>query len=156
MLGKYVKQSMERFGLASTGAHEDIVQEILLGIHRKRNSFDSEQYFLPWMYAIARYKMVDYIRKNGRIVKTSVPIEDELENLEVVINHDLGAGHDIMALCQSLPPKQNQILRLVKIDGLSISEAAAKTGYSPNDIKINVHRALKTLQRQVTEAGDEN
>lgn len=156
MLGKYVQHSFLTLGLASTGGHEDVVQEILLAIHAKRNSFDPDQYFLPWMYAISRYKIIDYLRKNGERLKSSVSIDDELENLEVVMSNEIGSRLDLVALCDSLPPKQKEVIRLVKIEGLSISETAARTGYSVSDIKISVHRALKTLKQQIKDSGNEN
>lgn len=156
MLGKYVRHSFVTLGMASSGGHEDVVQEILLAIHSKRNTFDPSQRFLPWMYAIARYKIVDYVRKNGARLKSSISIEDELENLEVVMSHEVGSELDVIALCDALPAKQREIIRLVKIEGLSISETATRTGYSASDVKVNVHRALKTLKQQIKDSGHEN
>lgn len=156
MLEQYVQRSFSRIGLAEAGAQEDTVQEILAAIHTKRNTFDPNQFFLAWMYAIARYKTVDYLRKNGRHLRVTVPIEDELENLELLETHPIGSEIDVVALCETLPPKQREIIKLVKLQGLSVAEAASRTGFSPSDIKVNVHRALKALQKQIRDSGYEN
>lgn len=146
MLKKFVDNSFRRLGLANTGGQEDVLQEILLAIHSKRANYDPTQFFLPWVYAIARYKTIDFLRKNKVLFRSSISIDDELYNLEILASHELGTLHDLEKLLGLLPEKQSIILRLMKIEGLSIKEVNDKTGYSPSDIKVNVHRALKTLQ----------
>jgi RNA polymerase sigma-70 factor, ECF subfamily len=146
MLAQYVQSSFSRLGLAESGTRDDVVQEILLAIHAKRHTFDPEQFFLAWMYAIARYKVIDFIRKHRFQSRSTVPIGDELETLEAA--GTVGSDLDVTALCESLPAKQREILELVKIQGLSVAEASQRTGYSPSDIKINVHRAIKTMRKR--------
>ena len=41
---------------------DDLVQEVLLAIHKKRASYDAARPFLPWLAAIARYRWVDHLR----------------------------------------------------------------------------------------------
>jgi RNA polymerase sigma-70 factor (ECF subfamily) len=151
MLKVYVENSFTRFGLAAQGGQEDVLQEILLAIHTKRHTYDSQQYFLPWMYAIARYKLIDYIRKNKMKFQSAVPLDDELENIEDLMSLDDSAELDLENLLKSLPEKQRHVLLLMKIEGLSIEEASQQTGFSPSDIKVTVHRAIKSLQNKVKE-----
>ena len=149
LMTSYVGHSFTRLGLAAFGGQEDVIQEILLAIHAKRETYDPNQFFLPWMYAIARYKVIDHLRRNKVAIHSSVPIEDEIENLTTVMSDGLGTNRDVQSLIEKLPTKQREVLQLVKIDGLSIVEAARKTGYSPSDIKVTVHRAIKTLQKDL-------
>jgi RNA polymerase sigma-70 factor (ECF subfamily) len=121
----------------------------------KRHTYDPEQFFLPWMYAIARYKMIDYIRKN-KAFSSALNIEEELEHIESMASLDLSTEVDLERLLDVLSEKQRSVLKLVKLDGLSLEEAAAKTGYSVSDIKVTVHRAIKTLQEKVKEDACEN
>lgn len=151
MLSKFVENSFYRLGLQNSGGQEDVLQEILLAIHTKRANYDPGQFFLPWIYAISRYKIIDFLRKNKVHYRSSVPIDDELYNLEMIFSHDLGTHSDIEVLLKLLPQKQSDILKLVKIEGLSVSEVSTKTGYSASDIKVNVHRALKSLQEKMQE-----
>jgi len=155
LMTPFIMNSLSKFGLASAGGQDDVMQEILLGIHLKRATFDPEQFFLPWMYAIARYKAIDYLRRN-KIAFRSVSIEESFEEFESHASSDLGAGLDIESLCDKLPPKQRELLLLIKVEGLSINEVAVKTGFSVSDVKVTVHRALKELKKQVKDASHEN
>jgi len=153
---KYVENSFARFGLAGSGGQEDVLQEILLAVHTKRHTYDPERFFLPWMYAMARYKVIDHLRKNKVSLRATISLDDELENIETLMVFESTADLDIEALCETLPEKQRNVLKLVKIEGLSVEEAAKRTGYSASDIKVTVHRAIKALQEKVSEVNHEN
>ena len=142
MLHSFVRKYVQ------TDMAEDVIQEIILGIHSKRNTFNSEQFFLPWFYAIARYKVVDYIRAKK---KQEVLLFDP-EDFELLLNSDVSGVIDsvtvdhLEGMFSELPEKQRSILKSVKIEGLSIKETADKMRLSESDIKINIHRALKRLK----------
>lgn len=123
------------------GLVDDLVQETLVSVHHKRASFDPARPFLPWLAAIARYRWIDQLRRGYRAG-------------EVELNDDLSCDSDeesIMArislerLFAHLPAGQVQAIQLVKIQGLSISEAAAQSGQSEPLVKVNIHRGLKRL-----------
>lgn len=125
----------------AAAAVDDLVQETLISLHRKRATYEPSRPFLPWLAAIARYRWVDQLRKTYRA--------DETELVD-----QLGATSDepgivarisIDRLLALLPAKQAEVIRLVKIDGLSISEAALRTGQSEPLVKVNIHRGLKRL-----------
>lgn len=151
MIKHFVDNSFNRLGLKSFGGQEDVVQEVLLAIHHKRSSYDETQFFLPWMYAIARYKVIDYFRRNRKNVYSSISLstEEELMAFDIAIVTEFGVHQDVEKLCQMLPDKQRDILTMVKLEGLSIDEVGKKTGFSTSDIKVNIHRALKFLQQKV-------
>lgn len=151
----FVANSLSKFGLSSAGGQDDVVQEILLGIHLKRATFDVDQFFLPWMYAIARYKTIDYLRRN-KVRFQSVSIDDVFDEIEANQLPEFDSELDLESLCEKLSIKQRDLLLLVKVEGLSITEAADKTGYSVSDVKVTVHRAIKELKKQLKENGHEN
>jgi RNA polymerase sigma-70 factor (ECF subfamily) len=152
MVSLYVGNSFRRFHKSSQEAQEDVLQDILLAIHQKRATYDPQQYFLPWMYAIARYKIIDHFRRQKNF--KTIALDEELENIEALMSIEVEAGteQDLTQLLETLPAKQKEILMLVKLDGLSMEEAAKKTGYSVSDIKVSVHRAIKTLQKKIQES----
>ena len=154
MVKHFVDNSFTRLGLKSFGGQDDVVQEVLLAIHQKRSAYDGTQFFLPWMYAITRYKVIDYFRRNKKNVYSSISLstEDELMAFDIAVATEFGTHYDLENLCNMLPGKQRDILMLVKLQGLSIEEVEAQTGYSTSDIKVNVHRALKFLQQKVQES----
>jgi RNA polymerase sigma-70 factor (ECF subfamily) len=155
MLSKYIENSFARFGFATGSGQEDVLQEVLLAIHVKRHTFDPEQFFIPWMYAVARYKLIDHLRKN-KTLNAALSLEEELEHVENMTVLDSTVEKDLEKLFELLSEKQKVVLSLVKLDGLSIEETARKTGFSESDIKVTVHRALKTLQEKVKEDAREN
>lgn len=153
MVKQFVDNSFTRLGLKSFGGQDDVVQEVLLAIHDKRSAFDETQFFLPWMYAIARYKIIDYFRRNKKNVYSSISLstEDELIAFDISVVTEFGTHYDVENLFNLLPEKQREILMMVKLQGFSIEEVEKKTGYSGSDIKVSIHRALKFLQQKVQE-----
>lgn len=129
---------------------EDIVQEVLLAVHTKRHTYDPDQPVTPWVYAITRFKLIDHLRKAGRR-GVQVPVEDEL-GLFAESDHEAGAvKRDLERLLDRLPPKQRLSIRMVKLQELSVREAAEKASMTESDVKVSVHRGLKTLARLVAE-----
>jgi RNA polymerase sigma factor (sigma-70 family) len=122
-------------------AVDDLVQETLISLHRKRASYDPSRPFLPWLAAIARYRWVDRLRQTYRHAA------DELQDQHSEASHEdvVGAKISIDNLLHQLPQAQALAIRLVKIDGLSIAEACIKCGQSEPLVKVNIHRGLKKL-----------
>ncbi len=151
----FITNTLSTFGLSTSGGHEDVLQEVLMGIHLKRATYDPKQFFLPWMYAIARYKAIDYLRRNKAFFHID-SFDDKFENLEISSAPDLTSKLDLRALCAGLPAKQRDLLLLVKVEGLSIQEASKRTGFSHSDIKVTVHRAIQSLKKTIKDADHEN
>lgn len=123
---------------------EDLVQETLMAVHSRRHTYDPSQPFTPWVYAIARYKLIDYLRRT-RATVANVPLED----VEEIVAHDERAAAesslDLETLLEKLPPKIRNAIHYVKLDGLSVAEAAVRGGMSESSVKVSVHRGMKML-----------
>jgi RNA polymerase sigma-70 factor, ECF subfamily len=133
--------------LGAQGDAEDLVQETLLAIHLKRDTYDPGQPFTPWAYAIGRYKLLDHYRRQG--VRHSVPLEDA-GVLLASENPEEGAIHrDLDRLLGELPPRQRALLEDVKLTGHTIEEAAQRQGFTPGAAKVAIHRSLQRLARKV-------
>ena len=124
---------------------EDLVQMTLLSLHEKRHTYDPSAPFLPWIAAVARHKLIDFVRKTGRHVHVEL---DEGMGIEDGLQPDL-ARRDVEVLLAQLPRDQARIIRLHKLDELSVDEVAAATGKSASAVKVIVHRGLKKLQALV-------
>lgn len=121
---------------------EDLVQETLISVHGKRATYDRDRPFTAWLYAIARYRLIDHVRRR----KISVPIEDvETILMQEGFEEALSARMDVDALLSTLSPKQARAIRETQVEGLSIAEAAQKAGLGESDVKVSVHRGLKAL-----------
>ncbi len=124
---------------------EDLVQETLLALHLQRGTYDPSLAVSAWAVAIARHKLVDLWRRRGRRDDLHEAIEDVDERLLASEPEEAGTRRDLQALLQALPPAQQQAIVLTKLEGLSVAEAATRTGASESAIKVQVHRGLKRL-----------
>lgn len=127
---------------------DDLVQDTLMSVHRKRATYDPERPFLPWLAAIARYRWVDRLRKTYRNAADELPEEIGIDSHEEIV----GAALGIEKLLGKLPEGQALAIRLIKIDGLAVAEAAKKCGQSESLVKVNVHRGLKKLATMIESA----
>ena len=131
---------------------EDLVQETLLALHLQRGTYDPTLPVSAWAVAIARHKLVDLWRRRGRRDDLHEAIDDVDEQLLASDPDDGGARRDLQTLLQELPPAQQQAIVLTKLEGLSVAEAAARTGATASAIKVQVHRGLKRLAALVQQA----
>lgn len=120
---------------------DDLVQDTLVSVHRKRATFDPSRPFLPWLAAIARYRWIDQLRRNYRVHE--VELDDTLAGDSE--EEGIAARLSIERLFGTLPAGQALVIRLVKIEGLSVAEAAEQSGQSEPLVKVNIHRGLKRL-----------
>jgi RNA polymerase sigma-70 factor (ECF subfamily) len=128
---------------------EDVVQEVLLAIHLKRHTWDEGQPLRPWLWAVARHKVVDAFRARGRRVE--VPIEDLAEVPPAPDAPDGLAVRDADRLLARLDPRAAAVVRAVALDEASAAEAGARLGLSEGAVRVALHRALKSLARLVRE-----
>ena len=126
---------------------EDLVQETLIALHTRRASFDRSRPFAPWLFAIARRKLVDHFRRTRR----NVPVDSVAEILRVESFEEASnSAFDVERLLGRLPIKQARMIRAMKLAGLSAVEAASDAGISVSDAKVSVHRGLRRLSDCVT------
>jgi len=125
---------------------EDLVQETLMAIHHKRASYSPALPFSAWLYGIARYRLIDHFRREGR--KATVPLDDT-DLAEAARDDEILARVDVDNLLAELPSREAQAIRLTRLDGLSTREAALRSGQSEPAVKVNVHRGLARLMAQI-------
>lgn len=125
---------------------EDLVQECLLAVHNKRHTYDAAQPLTPWIHAIARYKFTDYLRRRREPMEiVSDKLDDEPNGLAAAAYEAADARRDLANLLRQLPDRQRLPIVHVKIEGLSVAEAATLTGMSIPAVKTGIHRGLKAL-----------
>jgi RNA polymerase sigma-70 factor (ECF subfamily) len=124
---------------------EDLVQETLLALHLQRGTYDPSLPVSAWVLAIARHKLVDLWRRRGRQDALHDPLDEVDEAALARPDTEVSAPRDLGRLLDGLPTAQRDAIVLTKIEGLSVAEAAARTGASESAIKVQVHRGLKKL-----------
>jgi len=124
---------------------EDLVQESLLAVHNQRHTYDPRQPLTAWVFALARYKLIDLLRRRSRTDLLHDPLPEDSELLADSDNDMADARRDIAKLLAQLPERHRLPIIYVKLEGLSIAETAQRTGMSESAVKIGVHRGLKAL-----------
>ncbi len=130
-----------------TGAdNDDILQEVLLGIHRASHTYNTDRPFKNWMFAIADHKVKDYLRAHYRKkALKQVDFEKVQDFLTEPVTNDTSAGEVLSELLDKLPEKQRRIVYMMKIEGYSAKEVAKKMNMSVSAVKVTAHRAYKVL-----------
>jgi RNA polymerase sigma-70 factor (ECF subfamily) len=147
---------------------EDVVQEILLSLHRSRHTYRPERPFGPWLRSIARNASIDLFRSQGRRLEGEGHPMQEAVAAELALvtsaqaqpqpQIELGlpaegsaAGLDpaLQKALASLPSAQREAVELLQLEDLSVSEAAAKLGITPSALKVRAHRGYKALRARL-------
>ena len=145
-LGAHLRSYFKRRLYQLPDEVEDLVQETLLAIHNQRHTYRPHLPLTAWAHAIARYKLVDYFRTRATREALTDPLDDELEIFASSEESEAAnAKRDLDKLLELLPDRHRLPIVHVKLEGLSVVEAARLTGMSESAIKIGVHRGLKAL-----------
>jgi RNA polymerase sigma-70 factor (ECF subfamily) len=132
---------------------DDLLQEILISIHKARHTYDGKRPYTPWVYAIAKFRLQDYLRAHyADHLRHSV----ELSELENILHEDVtesGISYEsISGEIQKLPEKQAAILQLIHQEGYTAKEVAAKLGMNESAVKVAAHRAYKVLRKKLEQS----
>jgi RNA polymerase sigma-70 factor (ECF subfamily) len=131
---------------------EDLVQDTLIAIHTRRETYDPAQPFTPWLWAIARYKLIDHYRRSGR--RPMTPLDDVVGELRAEDGTAAAeARRDVEKALDTLPERVRALIRDLKIDERSVAETAARAGMSEGAVKVAVHRGLRSLMGRFAGGG---
>lgn len=136
---------------------EDAVQDVLLTIHLVRNAYDPNRPFGPWLVAIANRRIIDRLRRDTRRRAREVALAADHETFAAPEANLSGSTADEVALAQAieqLPPDQRQTIRMLKLNEMSLKEAAAASGRSIPALKVATHRVVKSLRRILKQRRD--
>lgn len=137
--------------------HDDVVQEVLLTIHRARATYDPMRPFLPWLRAIAQRRAIDALRQTGRTARREVSDEtaylahpDQGPDSTRGLERD-DASRLLGEAIAQLPPGQRQAIELLALQERSLDEASDATGRTKGALKVNLHRAIQALRQRLRE-----
>lgn len=143
---------LRRYFARKVGAEflDDLVQDTLLSVHAKLASYDPARPVLPWLAAIARYRWVDQLRRIYKAQDNTEMTGDIADDSDP--EAEIAARISLERLFARLPEGQVQAIELVKIEGLTVAEAASASGQSESLVKVNIHRGLKKLAALIEKA----
>ncbi|TES62190.1 sigma-70 family RNA polymerase sigma factor [Burkholderia cepacia] len=145
----YLRRLVARHGV-DPDAVEDVVQDILVTIHQVRHTYSAERPFGPWLVSIASRRIVDTLRRQGRAASRELPLDPDHETLPgggANLMEEAADAHVVREALARLPPGQRDAIRMLKLEEMSLKEAALATGTTVAALKVAVHRGLKTLRK---------
>jgi len=147
------RRRCDQFG-APTSEAEDVLQEVLIAVHLKRETWDVARPIGPWISTIVRNKMIDVLRRKGR--RVTIPIEDVIDTLEAEDAPSSLDSLDAEKLMGKLKNPQQDIVRSISVNGASIRETAERLNMTEGSVRVALHRALKTLAGIYRNENNEN
>lgn len=142
---------MRQRGFVGIADVEDLVQDVLLSLHSVRATYDSSRPFVPWLLAIVRNRLADGARRYSRTARREIHLEDlDVTFFEGEANTDsaeLADAHAVREAVRALPDGQREAIELVKLNELSLKEAAEVSGTSVGALKVATYRAMASLRR---------
>lgn len=130
---------------------DDLLQEILLSIHKSRHTYNNDRPFRPWVFAIAKFRLLDHLRKHYADHLHHAEDLSEAKNIPDDVTKTGFSYESISVEVSQLPERQAVILRLIHREGFTAKEVAAKMGMNESAVKVSAHRAYKTLRNKLTE-----
>ncbi len=124
---------------------EDIVQETLLAIHVKRHTWRTDGPVAPWLYAIAKHKLVDALRRLGRHPRLEI---SELEGQLAVEEAETVRDWEIDRALEMLTPGQRSVVTAISVEGRTIAEAARSLDMNETAVRVALHRGLAAIARR--------
>lgn len=124
---------------------EDIVQDTMLAVHMKRHTWRTDLPVTPWLYAIARYKLIDAFRRRGRRLEVEV---EEIADSVAEPEPETVSDREIGRVLETLAPRQRSIVAAVAVDGHSIGETARSLGMSETAVRVALHRGLTAIAKR--------
>jgi RNA polymerase sigma-70 factor (ECF subfamily) len=138
-----------RAGLPA-GDVEDMIQDVLLAIHTKRQTWDTSARLGPWVHAIVRHKVIDGFRRRGR--RDEIPIDDVIEILPAETPSPEPAARDLVErYVQVLRGKQYEVVKAISLDHASIRQTAERLEMSEGAVRVTLHRGIAALARAFRE-----
>lgn len=129
---------------------DDLMQEILVSIHKARHTYDGNRPFKPWVYAIATFRLQDFLRSHySDHLRHAVDFDELEETLPENVTVSELNYESISVEVQKLPEKQATILQLMHQEGYTAKEVAEKMGMNESAVKVAAHRAYKVLRNKL-------
>ena len=136
---------------ADANVLDDVVQDVLITLHGARATFDPSRSFVAWLTAITQRRTIDILRKQGRraVREVYAPLAAETHAAEGDPESDASASSDareLRAAVAGLPEGQREAVLALALQENSIEDVSKSTGRTKSALKVNLHRAIKTLR----------
>jgi RNA polymerase sigma factor (sigma-70 family) len=130
---------------------DDVVQETLLTVHRARQTYDPNRSFTAWLRTIAQRRAIDVLRRVGRTrtreVYAPLAYENHSDPSDATEETAFHIDHTevLSSAVGKLSARQREAVEHLAFQSQSLAQAATITGRSAGSLRVDWHRALKTL-----------
>jgi len=129
---------------------DDVVQDVLLSVHKALHTYDPKRPFMPWVHSIIQFRKTDYLRQHyAQRDNAKISLDDPDTPDYLVISGHNGTTKDVEEAFGALPDQQKKVVELMKIKGYSAEEVSKKTGMSISAVKVSAHRALQKIKERL-------
>ena len=131
---------------------EDVVQNVFLSMHQARHTYRPERPFSPWLFAVARNAVTDYVRARGRRAARETPLGEPgvpEPSVAASLPEEDALSPDLARALAELPAPQRQAVELIQIEGLTVAEASARAGVTQSALKVRAHRGYRALREKL-------
>lgn len=125
---------------------EDVVQEILISIHKARHTYDGSRPIMPWLISIAGFRVTDHLRKHYSQMRHQAIDISELENVLADVTEPTSDRESINELLADVPEKHQRILTMMHVEGYTAKEVGQQMNMSESAVKVAAHRAIKKIR----------
>lgn len=127
---------------------DDVLQEVLISVHKSLNTYSPDRPFKPWLYSIIMFRRTDFLRKHyaGQEHKAAPLEHADFHDSGVTKPDFAGEYKDIEAALSTLPEQQRRIFTMLKIEGYTAQEVANEMDMNESAVKVSAHRTMKKLK----------
>ncbi|MFZ4541310.1 MAG: sigma-70 family RNA polymerase sigma factor [Rickettsiales bacterium] len=127
---------------------DDVVQEILISIHKARHTYDGMRPMMPWIASIAKFRLTDHLRKHYTARRDKTVDISELENILADVTEEASDRESIDELLKDVPEQHQRILTLMHVEGYTAKEVGAQLNINESAVKVAAHRAIKKIRKK--------
>ena len=128
---------------------EDVLQDVLISIHKARHTYDGERPLMPWVLAIAGFRITDHLRKAySQMRQQSVDIAD-YENVLEAVTETPGENESMKEMLEAVGQRERKILSLMHVEGYTASEVGSQLGMKESAVKVAAHRAIRKIRERL-------
>ena len=128
---------------------EDVLQEVLISIHKARHTYDGKRPLMPWVIAIAGFRVADYLRKSYSGMRHQNLDIADYENVLEAVTETPGETESMDEILEGVGQRERAILSLMHVEGYTAKQVGKQLGMKESAVKVAAHRAIKKIRQRL-------
>jgi RNA polymerase sigma-70 factor, ECF subfamily len=129
---------------------EDVLQEVLISIHKARHTYDGNRPLMPWVMAITSFRVTDCLRKTYSDRRHQRVDIADYENVLEDVTQTPNENESISEMLDGVGERERKILSLMHVEGYTASEVGGQLGMKESAVKVAAHRAVKKIRKHMS------